>query len=124
MIHDDEDIKYEFKIVLVGESGVGKSCIINYLMKNDFKINQMPSISCEYYKKIMEFNELSGKKILFQIWDTVGQERYRSVSKLFYKNAKAAIFVYDITKKDSFQKIKDFWYKEISEFSPNNKYLF
>ena len=124
MIYDDEDVKYEFKIILVGESGVGKTCIIKYFINNAFKQNETLSISCEYYKKVMELNELEGTKILFKIWDTVGQERYRSVSKLFYKNAKAAIFVYDITNKDSFQKIKDFWYDQLSEFSPNNKNLF
>ena len=121
---DDEEICYEFKVVLIGESGVGKSSIIKHFVTNTFKSNETPSISSELYQKTIEVDELGGKKISFQIWDTVGQEKYRSMSNLFYKNAKAAIFVYDITQKDTFKKIKDYWYNQVMEFSPNGKYFF
>ena len=69
----------------------------------------------------MEFN---GKKIQFNIWDTVGQERFRSVTKTFYNNAKVAILVYDVTREKSFEEIKNFWYNDIKSYSPQNKSLY
>ena len=64
----------------------------------------------------MDFNDY-GKKIQFQIWDTAGQEKYRGLTKIFYKDAKIVILVYDITKKQSFDEIKKYWYNQIKDNS-------
>ena len=119
---DDEEIYFdEYKVVLIGESGVGKTCIIKSFINEKFKENEKPTVSAEYTEKIMEFN---GKKIQFNIWDTVGQERFRSVTKTFYNNVKVAILVYDITRGKSFEEIKNFWYDDIKTYSPQNKSLY
>ena len=60
------------------------------------------------------------QSIQFEIWDTAGQEKYRSLAKVFYKNASACILVYDITKKDTFQELKNFWINEVTSNAPEN----
>ena len=67
-----------------------------------------------YLKNSME------KCVKFEIWDTAGQEKYRSLTKIFYKDARIAILVYDITRKDSFEELKNYWYAQLKESSPDN----
>lgn len=69
-----------------------------------------------YASKIIDFNDY-GKKVQFQIWDTAGQEKYRGLTKIFYKDAKIVILVYDITKRQSFDEIKKYWYNQIKDNS-------
>ena len=101
------------KTVLVGETGVGKTSIIKQFTNNTFDENIESSISSNYSSKIIKIKRLN-KDIKFDLWDTAGQEIYRSLAKLFYKNAKIIIFVYDITNKKSFEGLKKYWYKQIS----------
>ena len=68
----------------------------------------------------MTFDEYEGKSIKFEIWDTAGQEKYRSLTKIFYKDAGAAILVYDITRKESFEEIQKYWINQIKDFAPKN----
>ena len=113
-----------FKVCLVGESGVGKTCIINRFVNDEFREDEPPSISASYSEKLIQLNE--GKTIIFHIWDTAGQEKYRSIGKIFYKDSNAAILVYDITSQKSFDAIKNYWHKEIKDHTPENtnKYYF
>ena len=67
----------------------------------------------------MTFDEFQGKSIKFEIWDTAGQEKYRSLTKIFYKDAGVSILVYDITK-ESYDEIKNYWYNQIKEYAPKN----
>ena len=99
------------KVVLLGESGVGKTSIISQFTSNTFNPRCATSVSAQFISKKVEFPEYH-KTIKFDIWDTVGQEKYRSLAKIFYKDAKIIIFVYDITTEFSFKALKDFWYKE------------
>ena len=101
------------KVVLLGESGVGKTSIINQFIAKKFNPRCATSVSAQFVSKIINFPELE-RSIKFDIWDTVGQEKYRSLAKIFYKDAKVIIFVYDITKEFSFKSLKDYWYKETS----------
>ncbi len=101
------------KVVLLGESGVGKTSIINQFIAKKFNPRCATSVSAQFVSKIINFPELK-KSIKFDIWDTVGQEKYRSLARIFYKDAKVIIFVYDITKEFSFNSLKDYWYKETS----------
>ena len=99
------------KVVLLGESGVGKTSIISQFTSNKFNPRCPTSVSAQFISKIIDFPKYQ-KSIKFDIWDTVGQEKYRSLAKIFYRDAKIIIFVYDITTEFSFKALKDFWLKE------------
>ena len=116
---DDDSVK-TCKVVLLGESGVGKTCIIARFINNTFEDNIMSTTGASYAGKTMAFDEFQRKTIKFEIWDTAGQEKYRSLTKIFYKDAGVAILVYDITRKESFDEIKKYWYNQIKEFAPKN----
>ena len=114
-----------FKVVLIGESGVGKTSIIARYIINTFTSTLNPTAGANFTTK--NFNIKGFKQeIKFEIWDTAGQEKYRSLAKVFYKNAHICILVYDITRKDSFEQIKNYWINEVKENSlPNmSKSLF
>ena len=101
------------KLVFVGDTGVGKTCIIARFLKGVFEENA-PSTGASYASKTIE---VPGWKegFTFDIWDTAGQERYRSLTKFFFQGAKLAILVYDITRKESFDNLKNDWYKQLKE---------
>ena len=99
------------KVVLIGESGVGKTSIITQFTTNEFNPRCATSVSAQFTSKTVEFPEF-GKSIKFDIWDTVGQEKFRSLAKIFYKDAKVIILVYDILNEKSFKALKEFWYNE------------
>ena len=117
---DDDEGAQTCKVVLLGESGVGKTCIIARFINNTFEENLISTTGASYAGKTMVFDEYEGKSIKFEIWDTAGQEKYRSLTKIFYKDAGVAILVYDITRKESFDEIKSYWYNQIKEFAPKN----
>ena len=116
---DDENAK-SVKAVLLGETAVGKTCIIARFINNTFENNIMSTTGASYAGKTMAFEEFGGKCIKFEIWDTAGQEKYRALTKIFYKDAGVAILVYDITRKESFDELKDYWYNQIKECAPKN----
>ena len=99
------------KVVLLGESGVGKTSIINQFISKKFNPKMSTSVSAQFTSKIMEFPEQK-RTLRFDIWATVGQEKYRSLTKIFYKDAKIIIFVYDITTEYSFNALQTYWYTE------------
>ena len=122
---DDDEGAQTCKVVLLGESGVGKTCIIARFINNTFGENLISTTGASYAGKTMVFDEYEGKSIKFEIWDTAGQEKYRSLTKIFYKDAAVAILVYDITRKESYDEIQKYWYNQIKEFAPKNisKYI-
>ena len=101
------------KVVLVGESGVGKSCIIVRFVQNKFDPNTMTSSTNQMVYQTIKLPD--DKSVDIILWDTMGQERYRSVNKIYYKNAKVGILVYDVTDKKSFEAIKNYWYEQLKE---------
>jgi small GTP-binding protein len=107
------------KVVLIGESGVGKTSIISRYMSNTFKSQLMSTPGANFVKKTVIMED-ENKSINFEIWDTAGQERYRSLAKVFYKNATVCVLVYDITRNSSFEAIKNYWIKEIKENAPKD----
>ena len=117
---DDDEGAQTCKVVLLGESGVGKTCIIARFINNTFEENLISTTGASYAGKTMTFDEFGGKGIKFEIWDTAGQEKYRSLTKIFYKDAGAAILVYDITRKESYEEIQKYWINQIKEFAPKN----
>jgi len=107
------------KVVLVGESGVGKTCIISRFISGAFDSNVSSTNGASYASKNIQYDKL-GKSLLLDVWDTAGQEKYRALTKFFYKDAKVAILVYDITKMDTFNNLKNFWYEQVKENGPKN----
>ena len=102
----------EVKLVLIGESGVGKSSIIKQFSSHVFDPDIDSSISSKVVSKTLEIREMK-RIIKFNIWDTAGQEKYRSIAKIFYKDAKIIILVYNIVNKESFESLKSYWYPEV-----------
>ena len=99
------------KVVLLGEAGVGKTCIISQFISGVFDPDTISSLSAQFISKTIEFKDIN-KTIKFDIWDTAGQEKFRALAKIFYKDAKVICLVYDITSHKSFEALKEFWYEQ------------
>jgi small GTP-binding protein len=107
------------KIVLIGECGVGKTSIISSYIKNEFS-NEVPSsLTASFATKETNLT-LNENIIQFDIWDTAGQELFRAVNKIFYVDANIVILVYDVTNKNSFYELKNYWYNEILKNGEKN----
>ena len=119
-INNNEKVE-PLKIVLIGESGVGKTSIIYQFIDKSFLYDQQTTIGGTFATKKVKCS--NGKILKLEIWDTAGQEKYRSVTKMFYKDADAAILVYDITSKNSFDGLKNYWLKEVRDSSEKNVIL-
>ena len=107
---DDENYEIMFKVVLVGDSFVGKTNIMSKYLKNEFHEDSKATVGVEFGSK--KFN-IEGHSIKAQIWDTAGQERYKAITSAYYKGAKGAFIVYDITRKNSFDSI-DKWISDVT----------
>ena len=107
------------KVVLLGEAGVGKTCIISQFISGVFDPDTISSLSAQFISKTIEFKDIN-KTIKFDIWDTAGQEKYRALAKIFYKDAKAIVLVYDITSQKSFDEIKNYWYEQVKQIGGEN----
>ena len=112
---EEEEEKKICKVVLLGESGVGKTCIISRFIDNIFTESLDTTTGASYVSKNITFKEYQNKTITFEIWDTAGQEKYRSLTQLFYKDAQIAILVYDITNEESFEEVQNYWYCQVKE---------
>ena len=104
---------YKFKIIIVGDSGVGKTNLVKRFVQNSFNINSQATVGVEFFSNSYYIND---KLFKIEIWDTAGQERYKSITSAYYKGASGAILVYDVTNLGSFNNI-DRWYQEIKNFS-------
>lgn len=105
-----------FKLVLLGESAVGKSSIVHRFVKNTFDDMRESTIGAAFLTQTITLPEVN-TTIKFEIWDTAGQERYKSLAPMYYRNAHAALCVYDITSKSSFTKAQD-WIRELKRQAP------
>lgn len=114
----DPNAALSAKVIIIGESNVGKSCLINRFVNNKFKELE-PTIGLSYSNKQVHVSKLN-KSINFDIWDTSGQEKYRSLNKIFYKDARVALLVYDITSKKSFEELRKFWLNELVQNATEN----
>lgn len=110
------------KVVLLGDSGVGKTCIISRYISGSFDENSATTNGASYCSKNVNYEKL-GKNLLLDIWDTAGQEKYKALTKFFYKDAAVCILVYDITRKETFDNLKNFWYSQLKENSGSNVVL-
>ncbi len=110
----------EIKITLLGNPGVGKTCIISKYIENTFSENIESTLGVNYSEKILKKN---GKDIQLNIWDTAGQEKFHSLGKYFYKDSYVICLVYDITDQDSLDKLKDTWYPDLLKNGEKYKIL-
>jgi small GTP-binding protein len=106
----------KIKVVLLGESGVGKTCIVLRFAKGTFNASSGATLGATFLSKSLELQEY-GVTLNYQIWDTAGQEKYRSLAAMYYQDALAAVLVYDITHKESFAAI-EYWMKELKDRAP------
>lgn len=106
----------QFKLVLLGESAVGKSSIVHRFVKNTFDDMRESTIGAAFLTQSITIPETE-TTVKFEIWDTAGQERYKSLAPMYYRNANAALCVYDITSSSSFTKAQD-WISELRKQAP------
>ena len=107
------------KVVLIGETGVGKSSILSRYIKNTFDPDSPTTPALDFISKIITIKKTM-PSIRFELWDTAGQERYRSLTKVLIKDSAVCLLVYDITKRKSFEELKNYWIYEIREKGPLN----
>ncbi|MCL7026786.1 hypothetical protein MKW94_020418 [Papaver nudicaule] len=107
-----------FKILLIGDSGVGKSSLLVSFISNDTapENHLSPTIGVDF--KIKQLT-VAGKKLKLTIWDTAGQERFRTLTSSYYRSAQGIILVYDVTRRESFTNLTDVWAKEVELYSTN-----
>jgi small GTP-binding protein len=116
----DDDDAVEIKTILVGMSGTGKTNIINAITGQKFEENKFTTSTSSFVDKYMT---VKNKKYRLEIWDTAGQEKFRSLTKIFIKDSKIVIFVYDITTRASFEEI-DFWVETVKDILKEDKIVY
>ena len=109
----------ENKVLLIGESNVGKTSIVTRVCSNTFNSSTKPTIGSDLFQKELTFN---GNTVRLNIWDTAGQERFRGISSSYYKSAKIALIVFDLTNLKSFEKV-NFWKDEITNFADKDFFI-
>ena len=114
----DENQVESVKVILIGNSGVGKTSIINQYISGQFNPSSQTTIGVYSSNSFIKCED--GKVIGLKIWDTAGQERYRSMSKSFFQNSQVVILVYDITDESSFDEIKNDWYPSAKQEAKEN----
>ncbi|KAL2513745.1 Ras-related protein RABA2a [Forsythia ovata] len=112
----DEDYDYLFKVVLIGDSGVGKSNLLSRFTRNEFCLESKSTIGVEFATRTLQ---VEGRTVKAQIWDTAGQERYRAITSAYYRGALGALLVYDVTKPTSFENVSR-WLKELRDHADSN----
>jgi small GTP-binding protein len=123
-VEEDDKKAIPCKVVLIGESGVGKTSIISRYLLNKFSATLGSTPGANFTTKTV-FLEEENQSIKFEIWDTAGQEKYRSLAKVFYKNAAVCVLVYEITRRASFDELRNYWIGELlsnasKDISKNN----
>ena len=92
--------EYIFKYIIIGDSGVGKSCLLLQFLENSFKPNHEATIGVEFGTKVVGID--NGMSVKLQVWDTAGQDAFKSITRSYYRNAAGGLVVYDITNRNSF----------------------
>lgn len=110
---------YLFKLILIGDSGIGKSCLLRRYTDNNYEENYVSTIGVDFKIKT---EEIDGKTVKLQIWDTAGQERFSAITKSYYRGAHAIIMAFDLTSLDSFKRARH-WLKESEQNENATKFL-
>ena len=117
--NQDEENNYncyddKYKIMLIGESSVGKSSILGRYIRNDYAGEYLTTLGIDFQEKLININDT---KISLQLWDTAGQERYRNIARNYFNTSNAFIVVFDVTSIDSFDAV-DYWLSQINLYAP------
>jgi len=112
----DDEYDYLFKVVLIGDSGVGKSNLLSRFTRNEFNLESKSTIGVEFATRSIS---VDGRTIKAQIWDTAGQERYRAITAAYYRGAVGALLVYDIAKHLTYENVER-WLKELRDHADAN----
>ncbi|KAG0216257.1 Ras- protein Rab-11A [Mortierella sp. GBA30] len=112
----DDEYDYLFKVVLIGDSGVGKSNLVSRFTRNEFNLESKSTIGVEFTTRSIQVDT---KTIKAQIWDTAGQERYRAITSAYYRGAVGALLVYDIAKHATYENVGR-WLKELRDHADTN----
>ncbi|CAD8124647.1 unnamed protein product [Paramecium sonneborni] len=108
----DDEFSYLFKIILIGDSGVGKTNLFNRLQNKDFQYDTRPTIGVEFINRTVR---QEGNLIKCQIWDTAGQEKFRAITSAYYRGAKGVFVCYDVTKQGTYESTLR-WMSEIKQY--------
>mmetsp|Transcript_21587 Transcript_21587/g.27242 ORF Transcript_21587/g.27242 Transcript_21587/m.27242 type:complete len:211 (-) Transcript_21587:268-900(-) len=108
-----KDYDYLFKLVLIGDSGVGKSCLLLRFADDAFTESYISTIGVDFRFRTVK---IENKTVKLQIWDTAGQERFRTITSAYYRGADGIIMVYDVTSQDTFDHVND-WLKEVNRYA-------
>ncbi|XP_061595477.1 ras-related protein Rab-39B-like [Cololabis saira] len=100
---------YQFRLIVIGDSTVGKSCLIRRFTEGRFAQVSDPTVGVDFFSRLVEIEP--GKRIKLQIWDTAGQERFRSITRAYYRNSVGGLLLFDITNRRSFQNVHT-WLEE------------
>ncbi|XP_071810054.1 ras-related protein Rab-43-like [Asterias amurensis] len=114
-MESDDSFDYLFKIVLIGDAGVGKTCVVQRFKSGTFLEKQHSTIGVDFTMKSLI---VDGKKIKLQVWDTAGQERFRTITQSYYRSANGVIIAYDITKKETFNNVPR-WIEDVQKYAGN-----
>lgn len=110
----------EIKIVLAGESSVGKTCVVERVLKNSFDVDQSSTLGVLF--STLE-DQIDGKNVVYQIWDTAGQENYRGMAPMYFNGSHAALCVFSVTDRESFDSIDD-WVESIHQRTDDQLIIF
>ncbi|XP_006641903.2 RAB11a, member RAS oncogene family, like [Lepisosteus oculatus] len=116
MANREDEYDYLFKVVLIGDSGVGKSNLLSRFTRNEFSLESKSTIGVEFATRSIQ---VEGKTVKAQIWDTAGQERYRAITSAYYRGAVGALLVYDIAKHLTYENAER-WLKELQDHADSN----
>ena len=103
-------MNHKIKVILIGESSIGKTAIINRYIYDNYLNNYIQTIAPNYFQKEIK---IENKILKLDIWDTAGEERYRAITKIFFNEVQICFLLYDITSKESFKEMKEYWYEQI-----------
>lgn len=116
--HDDT-FDFLFKLILIGDSNVGKTCVVQNFKSGIFSEKQQNTIGVDFTVRTLD---IEGRKVKMQVWDTAGQERFRTITQSYYRSAHGAMITYDITRRATFDSVKH-WIKEVELYGAANVVL-
>lgn len=111
---------YQFRLILIGQSTVGKSSILRQFKEGEYFPDISLTVGVDFHAKLIRVN---GHPIKMQLWDTAGQDRFRAIVKAYYRNAVGGLLVFDMTNRESFQNLED-WYDEVMKIAHPHKPVF
>ncbi|XP_018585566.1 ras-related protein Rab-19 [Scleropages formosus] len=115
----DDSFDFLFKIILIGDSNVGKTCVVHSFKSGTFTEKQQNTIGVDFTVRTLD---IEGKRVKMQVWDTAGQERFRTITQSYYRSAHGAMITYDLTRRSTFDSIPH-WIREVEQYGAANVLL-